>query len=825
MTTTNTNNFSVKALIAKYRNFVKENCKKQISNSVNVDPNGHIYDINVSTPKSEYDFHPDRQLITYLYLYVTGKDTDKEVEEIMSDYAKIYHHEALNEDETRYLCNHFAETAEELIRHGKSLGFGPEDWREWGESDDPHDIFSKEERLQLIKKIIQPKENETVFFCNSGCDVAELFPNSKVEGKFSGVVDDGLKEQVDYALAKIWAFSKKLDVDLGIAWEATEGPDEYGVCEADSVSPLTNNNSIDYIVYGANDNHFDFSAISSLYDALSPTGKMLIFTSFEDMACKEGDVFDFKKRIVEDKALASIISYEENSTFFQVKNHEILLVIDKSLHHNVNVISGINNLDTIIPFDTLEANLLWPGYYLADKPQDGISLSSIADIEILKEAIDSSFVENFKIKMEMPIPTLSNFSTEYKDANLYNKIKKMKLFKDPQFDDVRSFIHQLRQPCVLLYGNGEIMGGYFLSIPDSGICSFRQIACIVPKEGIDVRYLCALLLSPTMSKQINVLCDNKVGTYTLSTVFDKIIVPNHKDSERLRYLSEANYDALVSTQNELKQELQDYNKAVRMRKHALTQSISAIQSSFETLNLFRKRNKGIIRDNDRVSRILKTSVSDLFESISQTLKDLMPVIDHIADVEYTFGKPEWIDPEQFIREYIAKNKSGWLNFSPDTSLLLANKADGNLIDPATQKILIKNGEAIHKLYFSKKALERVFDNIVSNAISHGFTSEGREDYKLRFTWKIMDNMLQIIIENNGTHIPEDREPSELLKFGVSMALHQNGHNGIGCDEINQIMQKYEGNVRIVSEPNDEFAVKYILTFQTNNYNTLNYEKP
>ena len=543
------------------------------------------------------------------------------------------------------------------------------------------------------------------------------------------------------------------------------------------------------------------------------------------MACKEGDVFDFKKRIVEDKALASIISYEENSTFFQVKNHEILLVIDKSLHHNVNVISGINNLDTIIPFDTLEANLLWPGYYLADKPQDGISLSSIADIEILKEAIDSSFVENFKIKMEMPIPTLSNFSTEYKDANLYNKIKKMKLVKDPQFDDVRSFIHQLRQPCVLLYGNGEIMGGYFLSIPDSGICSFRQIACIVPKEGIDVRYLCALLLSPTMSKQINVLCDNKVGTYTLSTVFDKIIVPNHNDSERLRYLSEANYDALVSTQNELKQELQDYNKAVRMRKHALTQSISAIQSSFETLNLFRKRNKGIIRDNDRVSRILKTSVSDLFESISQTLKDLMPVIDHIADVEYTFGKPEWIDPEQFIREYIAKNKSGWLNFSPDTSLLLANKADGNLIDPATQKILIKNGEAIHKLYFSKKALERVFDNIVSNAISHGFTSEGREDYKLRFTWKIMDNMLQIIIENNGTHIPEDREPSELLKFGVSMALHQNGHNGIGCDEINQIMQKYEGNVRIVSEPNDEFAVKYILTFQTNNYNTLNYEKP
>ena len=640
MTTTNTNNFSVKALIAKYRNFVKENCKKQISNSVNVDPNGHIYDINVSTPKSEYDFHPDRQLITYLYLYVTGKDTDKEVEEIMSDYAKIYHHEALNEDETRYLCNHFAETAEELIRHGKSLGFGPEDWREWGESDDPHDIFSKEERLQLIKKIIQPKENETVFFCNSGCDVAELFPNSKVEGKFSGVVDDGLKEQVDYALAKIWAFSKKLDVDLGIAWEATEGPDEYGVCEADSVSPLTNNNSIDYIVYGANDNHFDFSVLTSLYDALSPSGKMLIFTSFEDMACKEGDIFDFKKRIVEDNTLASIVSYEENDSFFQMSNREILLVIDKSAHHNVKVISGINNLDTVIPFDTLEADLLWPGYYLSDKPQNGISLSSIADIEILQKDIDSSFVENYKKKLEMPIPTLSNLSTEYKDANLCNK--KMKLVKDQQFDDARSFIHQLRRPCVLLYGKGELKGGYVPSIPDCGICSFRQIACLVPKEGIDVRYLCALLLSPTMSIQINVLCDNNVGTYTMSTVFDKIIVPNHNDNERLRYLSDANYDALVSAQNELHQELQDYNKAVRMRKHALTQSISAIQSSFDTLNLFRKRNKGILRNNDIVSRITKATVGEIFESINQRLNYLMPAIDRIAEIDYTSKVVGWI---------------------------------------------------------------------------------------------------------------------------------------------------------------------------------------
>lgn len=78
--------------------------------------------------------------------------------------------------------------------------------------------------------------------------------------------------------------------------------------------------------------------------------------------------------------------------------------------------------------------------------------------------------------------------------------------------------------------------------------------------------------------------------------------------------------------------------------------------------------------------------------------------------------------------------------------------------------------------------------------------------------------LALIVEigNNGSPIPNDRDTASLLEYGVSTALHHDGHNGIGCNEIDDIMRRYDGKVKIVSSPEDEFPVNYILTFNRSN---------
>ena len=224
----------------------------------------------------------------------------------------------------------------------------------------------------------------------------------------------------------------------------------------------------------------------------------------------------------------------------------------------------------------------------------------------------------------------------------------------------------------------------------------------------------------------------------------------------------------------------------------------------------------MISNDDFISRIRKTTVGEVFDGISQKLNDMMPALDHIADIDYSFGLSEWIDQEAFINDYITKNENGWLNFMPIKDWIPGeNTLRTDIKDPKTNRIINKKGEPIDMLFFPKRALEKVLDNIVANAMAHGFTDTNRNDYHLKFSWEKNDFSLIIKVENNGTPIPTDRDTASLLKYGVSSSLHHDCHNGIGCHEIDDIMQRYEGSVRIVSTPDEEFTVKYVLTFQSN----------
>ena len=49
-----------------------------------------------------------------------------------------------------------------------------------------------------------------------------------------------------------------------------------------------------------------------------------------------------------------------------------------------------------------------------------------------------------------------------------------------------------------------------------------------------------------------------------------------------------------------------------------------------------------------------------------------------------------------------------------------------------------------------------------------------------------------------------------MEYGYSSALNQKGHGGIGGGEIAEIMRKYGGEVKILSTPEKNFTVTYVL---------------
>lgn len=336
-----------------------------------------------------------------------------------------------------------------------------------------------------------------------------------------------------------------------------------------------------------------------------------------------------------------------------------------------------------------------------------------------------------------------------------------------------------------------------------------RINVFIPNDDIDALSLVALLKLPIVYRQIRAY--DKFG---LSNYMDDILVPTDlriiRDEEQ-RMLKVGN------AISELEEKLANQKKSVRMRKHALTQSLSSIEAMFDALNAYRIRKKGSINDRDIISRVKGTTVREVFDFLAQNIKDMMPALEHIADVEYTFRKPEWIDPEIFIEDYISQHENGWLNFKPIMTWENGhNVAKEDIKNPSNGEIILQKGQSINQFFFPKDALEHVFKNIISNAQAWAFDDQSREDYQLKFSWQMKGTALIIEIENNGTPIPRDRDTASLLEYGVSTALHHDGHNGIGCNEIDDIMQRYDGKVEIVSTPEKEFTVKYILTFNRSN---------
>lgn len=782
------NNFTVENLVAKYRSFVMEHCPK-LCEFDGVE--------EFLLPKAP-EANADEQLIVTLYKKVAGNNADERIAEALTRYAEVYCGGALTDDEVSFLCEHFSEVISFEFAHR-------------------HDWYSanseriSEERIRLVMEYVKPENGAKIFIADTEyCDIAALFPECVICG-FTGW---NYKQKEVWALGQIRLFAAGIQSEI-VSGEEVNGEYSY---------TLPANSSVDVVIFRVNENKYfsqkifgtECKDIEALYDLLKPNGKMIFFS--EDMGEMVGNswgkaVYNFRTRIFKEKNITSIVLYEEEDICGRSGSKNIMLGICKCENQKVCLRDEVLSRTQWINSNELDPEILLPGYYWTVRPMNGISLSSLVQIGKAK-MVDEDGVAVF-VKGEgwilgekaknMPLVTPSVLGDSYKDANIDCKEVKDKV-------ETRMILCGVaKKTCVLLsVSTKNLRIGYTTNVPDNGI-AFMECCCLIPKEGVDVRYVAALLFEPSVKKQILTICAGNIGITTQSVVLDKIIVPNHDDKERLRFMAEANYEALTVSQREMRQELENYNKAIRMRKHALTQALSSIEAKFNALNNCRIRQKGKLLD-DNVLNPRGTTVEEVFEFISVKIKKLMPVLDHIADIEYSFSKPEAIDPEKFIENYIEREEKGWLNFKPVVSWKNDNNLAKQDIYNNEGHVILAKGDPLNTLVFSKDALERIFNNILSNVKSYAFTEDSRKDYQLRFSWYTDGVSIIIEIKNNGTPIPEDRDTASLLEYGVSTALHQDGHNGIGCNEIKDIMSRYNGRVDIVSTPTEEFTVKYVLTF-------------
>ena len=784
------NNFTVEALVAKYRNFVDEHCPKSCESD-----GVHKFDM-------PYNDEAEEQLLATLYKRVAGENADQAILEALSKYVADFYVDALKETELVFLANHFSEVSESIfdcLYHNLRTTLD----------------FSLEKPSKVAYDTLTTAKigtGKTIFIANSGFgDIAMLFPGCTIKGYSS---EEEICKNKVWALGQIRLFAASIKSEIKQYSKDTENSQYMA--------------DIDIAIFGATENSSCIKA-EMLFTFMPQNSESMLFMNKREAV--DLSLANFTTKLAKDKQIYSIVSLKETEeTQARSTEKRIFLHVNKAVNSSICIKNAVTGKETKISPDLLNPEILWPSYYLTAKPKEGMSLSEIVSFQDLKPKNKEDIVfkkTRFNDEKEciewilsdkeknILVVAPTNLSTRYEDAKLCKE--NLHPAGTPLFEKQLGLLSNIMQPCVLLFGRKDkLVAGYIKDLPSEGIVAYWLFACFVPKEGIDVRYVAALLLTPEVRNQIISICEGEVDAQLFPLIMDKIIVPNHTDLERATFLSEANYNAFESSRKELEQEHESYIKAVRMRKHALTQSASAIEATFYALNAYRERQNGTISDNERISRIKQTTVKDAFEYLSMATKDLLVKLDHIADVEYTFTKPEWINPEEFVESYIQKHENGWVNFKPVVKWAKGhNLADKDLTD-LSEEIILHKGDPIYTMMFPRDALKQILDNIVSNAISHGFKDESRHDYQLRFSWETDGTALKICVENNGAPIPSDRSTSSLLEYGVSTSLNSNGHHGIGCNEIDSIMRKYDGMIELVSSPDDEFRVKYILTFNRTN---------
>ena len=107
------------------------------------------------------------------------------------------------------------------------------------------------------------------------------------------------------------------------------------------------------------------------------------------------------------------------------------------------------------------------------------------------------------------------------------------------------------------------------------------------------------------------------------------------------------------------------------------------------------------------------------------------------------------------------------------------------------------------IFMAKDDLQRLCDNIFSNAIKHGFTDPKRKDYSIwvKLTVDADKDMFQIDFTNNGTPLPKGLDKLRFGLRGEKAGVHAG--TGEGGYIVKSIVNHYGGDYDIFTEKDGE----------------------
>ena len=367
-------------------------------------------------------------------------------------------------------------------------------------------------------------------------------------------------------------------------------------------------------------------------------------------------------------------------------------------------------------------------------------------------------------------------------------------------------IKQLYQSCLLISNYGAQLTVSYFSFTGEPIFCSPHIHCFSVQTGeIEIGYLILQLLkTKEVSNQVKFLLgDNFIGRINIEDVLDIRIFPGESESksqiaqnsyaENIR----ADYKGFFETSSTKVNLIKDSsNREIASLRHTSTQYLSALLSSVQGVKKFLEKEGGKeISLNSIYSQSQNLTLEDHLKSSE---KLILSITDMLLNNSIEAAQSVPIDLLKIIKE--AQSFYSNRNFY--------------FMELEIDNVSFGKNASISELFilFDGNSFLKLFSNIVSNAIGHGF--KGRGDGNVVRTLIYFDddeNKCVLEISNNGLPLAEDFDFKRLVTWGEKTSDSEG--KGIGGADIWKIMENHNGSFEVINSPMDEFPVTYKLGFK------------
>ena len=306
------------------------------------------------------------------------------------------------------------------------------------------------------------------------------------------------------------------------------------------------------------------------------------------------------------------------------------------------------------------------------------------------------------------------------------------------------------------------------------------------KTPVDPYYLTKLLYSNEVRTQLECfqLPYTDISIENEDFLSIKIALPSLEEQQRIVSLDLQN--ALADTREEIQKNFESYRQDIRMKKHALAQTLRVMKGWWMNLQMARENGNGVIDDTATIGQLHPIAVKDIFGNIDHEINMLFKQVN-----SFNMGdtmKVDVFDAKDFIQQYV------------------------NHHDPMFE-YQCELPEKAANIRFPKEAFQIILDNISSNACSHGFKGREKEKNIIRIIAEIKGQDLIIRVDNNGKPMPVGMTAEKVFTYGDTTEEGSDEHGGLGCYQIKDLMTKFGGEVELELNPEADFPVAYKLVFR------------